>query len=214
MLQHNITAFLADSAIPIAAYGHGSPASYDPSLDGGALGDVLNIVSRQVVSALLAGCRTRSPHVPTSAKPWRYAAVLAQAKLCQASDGWACLFEDALPSEPGRDQVLIDWKRFSASVKRHGIRDPVLVQRLFAEFMEKEPPEPTRLDYREFLRACSGMDDAPINRRVSELVRRAHELHVPQQAAREARGTRWRQAAASGTRTISGSGPGGGAVGP
>ena len=54
-------------------------------------------------------------------------------------------------------------------LSRHGIRDPVLVQRLFAEFMEKEPPEPTRLDYREFLRACSGMDDAPTEEKLSLL---------------------------------------------
>jgi Ca2+-binding EF-hand superfamily protein len=64
---------------------------------------------------------------------------------------------------------VISPRQFRGVLSRHGIRDPVLVQRLFAEFMEKEPPEPTRLDYREFLRACSGMDDAPTEEKLSLL---------------------------------------------
>ena len=64
---------------------------------------------------------------------------------------------------------VISPRQFRGVLSRYGIRDPVLVQRLFAEFMEKEPPEPTRLDYREFLRACSGMDDAPTEEKLSLL---------------------------------------------
>ena len=33
----------------------------------------------------------------------------------------------------------------------------------------REGPQGTRLDYREFLRACSGMDDAPMDEKIALL---------------------------------------------
>ena len=52
-----LLAFQHDDTIPHGTFVDGSVASYDPSRDGGGLGDVLAIVSRQAQGALRAGCR-------------------------------------------------------------------------------------------------------------------------------------------------------------
>lgn len=95
-----LVAFQSDRAIPFATYPGGSVASYNPALDGGGLGDLLNIVGQQALDALSAGCRLHSPHVPVGGTVWRYGAVLDRAGLCNAEDGWNCVFEDVLMRRP------------------------------------------------------------------------------------------------------------------
>ena len=97
-----LSAFFSDASIAFASYGSGTIASYDPSLDGGGLGDVLNIVGQQALSALLAGCRYHSPHVSMKTT-WRYSKLLSRADLCMEQNGWACVFDDALPRLPAGD---------------------------------------------------------------------------------------------------------------
>ena len=100
--QSRLARFQHDESLLVANFTTGMSASFDPSSDGGGLGDVLNIVVSQASSALSHGCRYHSPHV-VRGSVWRYAAVAARAGLCTESDGWNCIFKDTFPPLPSDD---------------------------------------------------------------------------------------------------------------
>ena len=97
-----LRAFQHDPSVPAATYTNGVTASFDPSSDGGGLGDVIGIVTREAQAAFTAGCRYHSPHVARG-QLWRYAAVAARASLCTAADGWNCVFADGFAPLPTED---------------------------------------------------------------------------------------------------------------
>ena len=108
--HERLVAFQLDEAIPAATYRGAGTASFDPSGDGGGIGDVMQIVAREAQEALSAGCRYRSPHVAHGAA-WRYAATAARADLCTVGDGWRCLFGDGFAALPPSDPA---WSRVPA----------------------------------------------------------------------------------------------------
>ena len=95
--QRRLAAFQTDASISLAKYTSGHLASFDPSGDGGGLGDVLGLVAREAAAALAHGCRYTSPH---TVAPWRYATVASRAGLCAVADGWRCVFADAYAPLP------------------------------------------------------------------------------------------------------------------
>ena len=91
--QLRLKHFQSDASVPLARYENGHLAHFDPSGDGGGMGDVLQITAKEVAAALALGQRYTSPHC---AGVWRYATVAARADLCTVNDGWKCVFEDIL----------------------------------------------------------------------------------------------------------------------
>lgn len=99
-LLARLSSFQHDPSGQVANYSDGLTASFNPAADGGALGDVLNIISSQALDALGAGCRYHSPHAVGT---WRYATLAARANLCAATEGWNCIFLDSFPPLPEND---------------------------------------------------------------------------------------------------------------
>ena len=113
--QQRLHGFMADSAVVAALYDSGATVSFDPSSDGGGLGDVLQIVTRHTHLALNKGCRSYSPHVAHGER-WRYAVLASDAGHCSVTDGWRCVFRDVLAPLPAPDA---GWTT-SQKDERHG----------------------------------------------------------------------------------------------
>ena len=114
--QERLAAFHKNESVPLARYENGRVASFDPSSDGGGLGDVLQITAREAAAALVLGRRYSSPHC---AGTWRYAVVASRAGLCALADCWACIFVDTFPplpaGHPDRSAVRDDRPGYSIS---------------------------------------------------------------------------------------------------
>jgi len=70
------------------------------------------------------------------------------------------IFREAAPE---RDQSLLGPRAFRQALAQYGVRDPVLVKRLFKEFSERAESEdvPVRIDCRHFLRNLLSINQEP-----------------------------------------------------
>ena len=109
-------------------------------------------------------------------KTWRLLQDARRA-LDLSSAGLQALFETLQRLAPARNVALMEAHTFRRAFhhyfKKHGVRDMILVRRLFANFKEPEPAvddgEPSLIDYRQFVRVLATMSQEHVEERVKVL---------------------------------------------
>lgn len=74
------------------------------------------------------------------------------------------IFNDASKS---LEESMVGPREFRLALERHGLRDLVMVKRLFTDFYTEESPR--RLDYRNFLRVIATVNEEPIEDKIALL---------------------------------------------
>ena len=84
--------------------------------------------------------------------------------------GLTNLFHIMQNAAPSSEHSLIGPRAFKLGMAQYGLKDPILTQRLFNEFKEPPDPEqPSRIDFRQFLRTLATMSKEPVEDRLSLL---------------------------------------------
>jgi len=70
-------------------------------------------------------------------------------------------------SAPNAEQTLVGPRTFRLALAKYGVRDVVLMQRLFTEFCS--PYAPDKIDYRQFVRVLASINEEPCEEKVALL---------------------------------------------
>lgn len=81
--------------------------------------------------------------------------------------GIADLFKLFLDSARGAEPSMIGPKTFCLVLRKHGIRDPVLLIRLYKEFASQ--PNNDKINYRDFMKELVSVNEEPLEDRISLL---------------------------------------------